>query len=121
VDYKKGILEYANFLLKVKKFDRSLELIENVKEEERLMFDYYLVKGKAHMGLAQYAEAIESLLEGNKIYNSDTNLLNSLGFCFYKTNQKDKALNVLRASLRLNQNQENIQKLIEEIEKDLNL
>jgi GWxTD domain-containing protein len=120
VDYKKGILEYANFLLKVKKFDRSLELIENVKEEERLIFDYYLVKGRAYMGLAQYAEAIESLLEGNKIYNSDTNLLNSLGFCFYKTNQKDKALNVLKASLRLNQNQENIQKLIEEIEKDLN-
>jgi len=42
-----------------------------------------------------------------------------MGFCFYKTNQKERALNVLRASLRLNPNQENIKKLIEEIEKNL--
>ncbi len=118
-DYKKGILEYANFLLKVNKFERSLELIENVREDERLRFDYYLVKGRAYMGMARYDDAIDNLLEGNKIYNSDTSLLNSLGFCFYKTEQKERALNVLRASLRLNPNQENIKKLIEEVEKNL--
>lgn len=118
-DYKKGILEYANFLLKVNKFERSLELIENVREDERLRFDYFLVKGRAYMGKAQYDEAINNLLEGNKIYNSDTSLLNSLGFCFYKTNQKERALNVLRASLRLNPNQENVKKLLEEVERNL--
>ncbi len=119
VDYKKGILGYAKFLLKVKKFDRSLELIEKVKEDERMKFDYFLIKGQAYMGMAQYEKAIDNLLEGNTIYNSDTGLLNSLGFCFYKTSQKTKALNVLKASLRLNQKQENIKKLVEEIEKDL--
>lgn len=71
------------------------------------------------MGMARYDDAIDNLLEGNKIYNSDTSLLNSLGFCFYKTEQKERALNVLRASLRLNPNQENIKKLIEEVEKNL--
>ena len=69
------------------------------------------------MGMGEYAEAIDNLLEGNKIYNSDVRLLNSLGFCYYKTQQKEKALNVLNVSLRLNPGQSQIKKLIEEIEK----
>ncbi|TET26412.1 MAG: GWxTD domain-containing protein, partial [Candidatus Aminicenantes bacterium] len=116
-DYKKGLIEYANFLIKVKKFDKSLELIENIQEDENLKFQYYLAKGRAEMGMGHYTEAIDNFFEGNKIYNSDTNLLNSLGFCYYKTGQKEKALNVLKASLRLNPGQEGIKRLIDEIEK----
>jgi len=116
-DYKKGLIEHAHFLFKIKKYAQSLELVENVKEEENLKFDYYLIKGKAYMGMGQYPEAIENLLEGNKIYNSDIRLLNSLGFCYYKIGEKNNALEVLRASLRLNPGQEEIKKLIEKIER----
>lgn len=116
-DYKRGLIGYANFLNKVKKFARSLELIENVKEDEKLGFDYYSIRGKAYMGMENYEDAIENLLEGNKIYNSDISLLNSLGFCYYKTNQKTEALDVLNASLRLNPAQDQIKKLVAEIEK----
>jgi len=116
-DYKNGVIEYADFLFKVKKFDRSLELIEDVKEDEKLKFEYYFIKGKAFMGMGKYPEAIDNLLEGNKIYNSDTSLLNSLGFCYYKTEQREKALDALKASLKLNSEQEEIRKLINEIEK----
>ena len=69
------------------------------------------------MGMGNYSEALENLLEGNKIYNSDTNLLYALGFCYYNTGQKEKALDALKASLRLNTEQTEIKKLIEEIEK----
>jgi len=119
-DYKEGLVEYANFLLKIKKFDRTLQLVERLKEDESLRFNYYLVRGRAFMGKGQYSYAIDNLLEGNKIYNSDTGLLNSLGFCYYKSRQKEKALDVLKASLRLNPEQNDIKKLIEEIEKSLN-
>lgn len=54
------------------------------------------------------------------LFLSDTRLLNSLGFCYYKTKKVQEALDVLKASLRLNLNQEKIKKLIEEIEKSLN-
>jgi GWxTD domain-containing protein len=118
-DYKQGLISYANFLLKVKKFTESLELIETIKEDESLKFNYYFLKGKVQMGMGNYAEAINNLLEGNKIYNSDTGLLNSLGLCYYKTLQKEKALNVLNVSLRLNPEQTQIKKLIEEIEKSI--
>jgi GWxTD domain-containing protein len=119
-DYKQGLISYASFLLKVKKFTESLELIENIKEDESLKYDYYLLKGKGLIGMGKYAEAINNLLEGNKIYNSDTGLLNSLGFCYYKTRQKEKALNVLNMSLRLDPEQRQIKKLIEEIAKGRN-
>ena len=107
-------------MLKIKKFDKILELIESLKEYEKLKFDYYLVRGKAFMGKGQYSYAIDNLLEGNKIYNSDTRLLNSLGFCYYKTRQKEEALDALEASLRLNPEQKEVKKLIEEIKKSLN-
>jgi len=116
-DYKKGIAEYARFLLKIQKFEKTLELIELAKEDERLRFDYHLIRGQAQMGLGRYEKAVESLLEGNRIYNSDTRLLNSLGLCYYRTSQNSKALEALKASLALNPKQEDIKRLVAEIEK----
>jgi tetratricopeptide (TPR) repeat protein len=115
-DYKEGVMEQARFLLKMKKYSRSLQLIENLKEDKKLKFDYFLIAGMAYMGMGNYSVAIDNLVEGNKIYNSDIRLLNSLGFCYYRTNQRKKALDVLKASLRLNPEQKNIKKLIQEIE-----
>jgi GWxTD domain-containing protein len=116
-DYKKGVVEYSNFLLKIQKFEKSLDLIETVKEDEKLRFDYCLIKGQGQMGLGRYREAIESLLEGNRIYNSDIRLLNSLGLCYYRTNQNAQALEALNASLGLNPKQEDVKRLVAEIEK----
>jgi tetratricopeptide (TPR) repeat protein len=116
-EYIPGLAEYACFLKKIKKFNRSLELIERIKEDEEYKFDYFMIRGNIYMEMGNYPEAIENLLEANKIYNSEVKLLNSLGFCFYKTNQPKKALGALRASLCLNSEQEDIRKLIREIEK----
>ena len=116
-DYKKGVVEYANFLYRARKYEKSLDLIEDIRDDEQLRFDYFLIKGRALMGMEWYAEAIDNLIEGNKIYNSDTGLLNSLGFCYYKTGEKERALEILRTSLNLNPNQENAKTLIEEIER----
>lgn len=117
-NYTRGVVEYSNFLLKRKKFARSLELIEKVKEDEKLKFDYYLIKGQAQMGMREYEKAIDNLLKGNMIYNSDIRLLNSLGICYYRMDQKSKALEAFKASLGLNPQQEEIKRLIAEIEKD---
>jgi len=116
-DYTRGLIDYANFSLKMTRYDRVLELIEAIKDDEGQKFSYFLVKGKAMMGLGRYVEAIEDFLEGNKIYNSDLSLLNSLGYCYYKTDQKEKALEILKTSLNLNPNQQEVRELIKEIEK----
>jgi tetratricopeptide (TPR) repeat protein len=115
--YKEGIVEFANFLIKSQKFDRALELIESVKDYEKARFGYWVLKGLALMGKAMYAEAIASLLEGNKIYNSDTRLLNALGNSYARTDQVKQALEAYRASLKLNPNQEDVKKIVQGLEK----
>jgi len=112
-DFKQRVPEYAGFLLKVKKFDEALQILETVKGDDKLKFPYFLLKGKAQMGLGKYAEAIVSLSEGNKVYNSDASLLSALGFCFYKTGRIQNALDTLNASLKLNPNQDDVKKLIQ--------
>jgi tetratricopeptide (TPR) repeat protein len=116
---KRPVIAYADFLLETGKFDRSLEMIERVAGDEELKFDYFLVKGRALEGKGEYDAAIKSLLEGNRIYNSDTRLLNSLGFCYYRTGRKKAALDVLGASLRLNPEQAEIKDLAARVEKEL--
>ncbi|MCX7973816.1 MAG: GWxTD domain-containing protein [Candidatus Aminicenantes bacterium] len=116
-DYSEARLSYSQFLVRNRKFEQALEVLTPLAGEERFKFEYYLWRGFALMGLGRYEEAKESLLEGNKIYNSDTRLLNALGECFFRTGDKNRALEVLRASLRLNANQPAIKKLIEELEK----
>ncbi len=116
--YDRGLMEFGQFLIEIQKFSECLDLIENIRDNKSLRFNYFLLKGRAHMGMEEYTSAIASLEEGNKIYNSDTSLLNALGFCYYKTNQVAKAREALEASLRLNPEQESVKKLIQEIEKD---
>lgn len=116
-EYMEGVMDYANFLLKVGKFDMAMQVNEGLKSAEKFKFDYFFIRGRAQMGLGNYAPAIDSFLEGNKIYNSDTRLLNSLGFCYYRIGEKKKALDALGASLQLNPKQEEVKKLVAEIEK----
>jgi len=120
-DYHAGIIDYVQFLQKIGKFQQSLDLVENIKGVDSLRFEYFLFRGRAYMGMGNYNMAIENLLEGNKIYNSDLRLLNSLGFCFYKAGDTKRALEALRSSIKLNPEQEDIKALIQTIEKELDL
>ena len=111
------IPEYAAFLIKDKRCADALGLLERIKAEDKLRFQYALLKGQALAGLERYDEAILSLLEGNRIYNSDAGLLALLGTCYYKVGDAAKALEALKASLKLNSEQAGIKSLIEEIER----
>ena len=108
---------YCGFLMRSKQFERALELVEKVKTDPALQFDYYLIKGKALRELGRCEEAIPLLEAGNNLYNSDTRLLNALGYCYYRSGLKTQALEALRASLRLSPDQADIKTLVEEISK----
>ncbi|HUT08002.1 MAG TPA: GWxTD domain-containing protein [Candidatus Latescibacteria bacterium] len=114
--YLPKVPDYAAFLLKAKKPEEALRLIETVKDDANLKFSYFLIKGRALAGLERYAEAVLSLQEGNKVYNSDSGLLAVLGSCYYKTGEKERALAALKASLSLNPEQPEVKALIQEIE-----
>jgi len=114
-DYREGVSMYTRFLVEVKDYDRALALVERLRGDEKRQFDYYLLRGKALMGKGLYTDAQVSLLEANKMYNSDLQVLNALGICYYRTGQKKNALDVLNASLKLNPDQPEIKRLVAEI------
>jgi GWxTD domain-containing protein len=116
-DYLEGIVQYADFLLRNGKAKEALGLVDKLRDNEKFRFNYFLLKGQAHLGIGEYGPAIENLLEGNKIYNSDTRLLNTLGRCYIQTGDKTRALQALKASLSLNPDQKEIQDLVNSLGK----
>jgi GWxTD domain-containing protein len=112
-----GTIDASGFFLRARKFDRALALIERVKDRADYRFDYCLVKGKVLKEMGRCEEALGVLLEGNRIYNSDTRLLNALAYCFLKTGQKDRAREAVEASLKLDPGQKEAQDLRAEIGK----
>jgi len=114
--YLQKIPDYAAFLLKDRKPADALTVIEAVKNDAKLQFPYYLLRGRALVDLKRYDEAVQSLALGNKIYNSDAGLLAALGSAYHGLGKEENALEALRASLKLNPNQPEIEQLIREIE-----
>ena len=114
--YLQKVPEYAAFLVKIQKPEDALAMIEKVKDDTRSRFQYHLVKGRALLGLQRNGEAVQSLLAGNRIYNSDAGLLAALGTGYHRLGQKAEALEALRASLKLNPDQPEVETLIREIE-----
>jgi Flp pilus assembly protein TadD len=92
-----------------------LTVVESIRGIEQGRYDYFLIKGLATMGKEDFKGAVNDLLEANKIYNSDTVLLNALGSCFLKIGQKEQALNAFQASLKLNDRQEDINKIVQSL------
>jgi tetratricopeptide (TPR) repeat protein len=113
--YSQGIPEYAEFLLKTKKYGDALMILETLRDDPRQKFQYSRLRGQAMLGQERYAEAVESLLEANRIYDSDAGVLSALGYCYFKIGRYPEALNVLKASLKLNPQREDTIKLIQEI------
>jgi GWxTD domain-containing protein len=116
-DYKEGVVMYTNFLIQAKDYDGALNLVERLRSDEKRQYEYFSGRGKALVGKGQYADALVSLGEANKIYNSDTQVLNALGVCYSKTGQKQKAIEAFNASLKLNPDQGDVKRLLAEVEK----
>jgi len=116
-DYREGLLMYANFLLREKDYDPALAVVERLKTDEKRRFEYFSVRGKALLGKELYADSLASLLEANKMYDSDVPVLNALGMAYFRSGQKAQALEAWKASLKLIPNQDDIKKLVAEIGK----
>jgi tetratricopeptide (TPR) repeat protein len=113
-EYKDGVVMYGNFLNKVGAFEEALKVAETLRGDDRRQFAFFTMRGQARMGQNKFEDALKDLLQANRMYNSDTNVLNSLGRCYYRLGRKAEALDALNASLKLNPDQEAAKKLIQE-------
>jgi GWxTD domain-containing protein len=114
--YLQKVPDYAAFLLKDGRPEEALSVVEAIKGDDGLRFQYDSLKGRALLDLKRYEEAVQSLAAANRIYNSDAGLLASLGLGYYRLGQKEEALKALRASLKLIPAQPEVERLIAEIE-----
>jgi GWxTD domain-containing protein len=116
-DYKEGVVMYATFLNKIGAFGEALEVVKKIEGDDPRRFSYYVIRGQALLGQDKAEEALTELLLANKMYNSDTAVLNALGRCYFRLGRKKEALDALDASLSLDPKQDAIKKLVEEIKK----
>ncbi|TFG55310.1 MAG: tetratricopeptide repeat protein, partial [Candidatus Aminicenantes bacterium] len=116
-DYKEGAVMYGNFLNKAGAFEEALMVAERLRGDDRRQFSYFIIRGQALMGQNKFEDALTDLLQANRMYDSDTAVLNSLGRCYYRLGRKAEALDALNASLKLNPDQDAIKKLVQEIGK----
>jgi GWxTD domain-containing protein len=118
-DYSDALLAYLRIENSLKKFTVALTEAERLKGDEKLAFEYHAVRGTALFGLEKYEEAQAEFLKANKIYNSDTGVINQLGFTFLKLNNPEQALESFSASLRLNRDQPLIEKALADVRKKM--
>lgn len=111
------IKSYAEFLLAQRDPERLLEIIAPLKKDRKFLFDYHALRGKALHVQGNNVQAVQALLEANKLYDSDTSVLNALGAALANTGGKTEARKVLEASLRLNPEQADVKKLLKNLEK----
>ncbi len=116
-EYKEGVVMYGNFLNRAGAFEEALRIGDELREDDRRQFPYYVIRGQALLGLERYEDALTNLLKANEIYNSDTAVLNALGLCYHRLGRKTEALEALKASLKLNPGQDSVKSLIQEIER----
>ena len=98
--------------------EKALTVVEGRAGGEQGRVDYHRVRGRALLGLDRPSQAIDDLLQANKIYDSDTSVLNALGASFAKTGMKEQALAAFQASLKIDGGQESVRKAVADLEKD---
>lgn len=117
-DYQEAVRDFAQCSLKMQRFDRVLELSEQLGKDPKQSFIYHSLRGRAFLGKNDYEKAILELSQANQIYDSDVTVINALGMAFYHKGEKDRARSAFKASLKLNPDQPEVKKLLAELEKD---
>jgi GWxTD domain-containing protein len=109
------LVPYLYLLNKRKKYTQVMVEVEKLKDNQNLALDYHLIKATALYGMKDFNEALNQLLEANKVYDSDTRVLNLLGFTFLMLKEKNEALKAFDASLKVNDKQVFIKQTIEKV------
>ena len=110
-DARQALLE---ILLPRGNYERVLREADLLPSEGQAAFAGHYLKGQALFGLGEFPAALAELLEANKIINTDVNLLNLIGRAFLKLGDSKQAAQAFTASLTLNKDQPEIQKLLAE-------
>jgi GWxTD domain-containing protein len=109
-----SIVELLNVYLLSGQYKRILTEIEQLEGRKGYRYFYLFLKGKALYALKQYTQSLDCFLHANQLNDNDFNLINLIALNFLKLNDKPKAVEAFKASLRLNNNQPMLDKIFKE-------
>jgi GWxTD domain-containing protein len=110
---KEIALRLANAYFGKGDFPKVIAVLDPLKEVQDLEIDKLL--GRAYFETSEYAKAVEFFTRALAAGGEIIEILNLLGHSHYKNNDRVSALKYLERSLKLNPNQPEIKRLIEEI------
>jgi len=113
-DFPEARQALLEILLAQGQYERVRQEADLLPRQGQAAYASYFLKGHALFGMGEYSAALDELLAANKIINTDVNLINLIGRTFLKLDDKEQAAKAFTASLALNKNQPEIQKLLAE-------
>jgi GWxTD domain-containing protein len=113
-DFPEARQALLEILLTQGQYERVRQEADLLPRQGQNAYASYFLKGHALFGLGEYSAALEELLAANKIINTNVNLINLIGRSFLKLGDNRQAAQAFTASLDLNKNQPEIQKLLAE-------
>lgn len=111
-DFPEARQALLEILLAQGQYERVCQEADLLPRQGQAAYASYFLKGQALFGLGEFFAALEELLAANKIINTDVNLINLIGRTFLKLDDKEQAAKAFTASLALNNNQPEINKLL---------
>jgi GWxTD domain-containing protein len=113
-----SLISLLKTMIKQKKYADVLVRIDKQAVDAKYKFDYHYLKGLSYYRLKDYSKARVALLKANDIYDSDTSVLNLLGYCNFYLKDYTEAVKVFEASLKLNPEQSKIKKDLQSLKRN---
>jgi GWxTD domain-containing protein len=113
-------LAYARTLLISEAFAEARQVLLPFTESEKESYALYYYLGKSSQEIDAFEEAISHYHRALTLRGNTTDILNSLGICYYEMGDKNQAILAWEKSLEINSGQNKIKELIEAVKKELN-
>jgi GWxTD domain-containing protein len=107
----------ANAYLKAEEFTKARLTLLSFSGFERARFEVYLYLGQAHQALGEFDQAITVYNKALSRFGLNIGILNSLGECYSRLNNTEKAASAWTKSLEINPQQPEIKTKLESLKK----
>ncbi len=109
-------LGYAQVLFQLQRHQQILDVLTPFVQKEEPEHAAYNLIGKSHQTLGQYAQAIENYQAYLAYFGTNLRVLNDLGECYLRSENREAALVAWKKSLELEPNQKEIQEKVDKLE-----
>jgi tetratricopeptide (TPR) repeat protein len=120
---KPDSLDFALSLAQVysvqKKHPQVKQVLMAFSDVSEVPYQLYLLLGKSHQALGEFDQAIAVFNKALSRYGINSNLLNSIGECYYSLGIWDEALAAWEKSLEINDDQPDVEEKVKTLKKKI--